>query len=116
MCIRDRDPKPGERSLDACAAPGGKTGYIAQLMENLGTIVACDRDPERLQILNENMARLGVGIVHLLHHDWARGRVPPEIASVAPFDRILVDVPCSNTGVMRRRADLRWRLQRIDFD
>jgi 16S rRNA (cytosine967-C5)-methyltransferase len=110
------DPKPGERSLDACAAPGGKTGYIAQLMENLGTIVACDRDPERLQILNENMARLGVGIVHLLRHDWARGRVPPEIASVAPFDRILVDVPCSNTGVMRRRADLRWRLQRIDFD
>jgi 16S rRNA (cytosine967-C5)-methyltransferase len=110
------DPKPGERSLDACAAPGGKTGYIAQLMENLGTIVACDRDPERLQILNENMARLGVGIVHLLRHDWTRGRVPPEIASVAPFDRILVDVPCSNTGVMRRRADLRWRLQRIDFD
>jgi 16S rRNA (cytosine967-C5)-methyltransferase len=110
------DPKPGERILDACAAPGGKTGYIAQLMENLGTIVACDRDPERLQILNENMARLGVGIVHLLRHDWTRGRIQPEIASVAPFDRILVDVPCSNTGVMRRRADLRWRLQRTDFD
>ena len=56
-------PQPGERILDACAAPGGKTGYIAQLMENRGTIVACDRDPERLQILEENMARLGVGIV-----------------------------------------------------
>jgi 16S rRNA (cytosine967-C5)-methyltransferase len=110
------DPKPGERILDACAAPGGKTGYIAQLMENLGTIVACDRDPERLQILNENMARLGVRIVHLLRHDWTRGRVPPEIASVAPFDRILADLPCSNTGVMRRRADLRWRLRRTDFD
>jgi 16S rRNA (cytosine967-C5)-methyltransferase len=85
-------------------------------MENLGTIVACDRDPERLQILNENMARLGVRIVHLLRHDWTRGRVPPEIASVAPFDRILADLPCSNTGVMRRRADLRWRLRRTDFD
>jgi 16S rRNA (cytosine967-C5)-methyltransferase len=110
------DPKPGERILDACAAPGGKTGYIAQLMQNLGTIVACDRDPERLRILKENMARLAARIVHLLRHDWTPGHVPPEIASVAPFDRILVDVPCSNTGVMRRRVDLRWRLRRTDFD
>src|SRR5205823_14855477 len=52
-------PRAGEKILDACAAPGGKTGYIAQLMENRGTIVACDRDRERLQILKENMARLG---------------------------------------------------------
>jgi 16S rRNA (cytosine967-C5)-methyltransferase len=110
------DPKPGEKILDACAAPGGKTGYIAQLMENLGMIVACDRDPERLETLKDNMTRLGVGIVHILRHDWTRGQVPPEIASVAPFDRILVDVPCSNTGVMRRRPDLRWRLRRTDFN
>jgi 16S rRNA (cytosine967-C5)-methyltransferase len=110
------DPKPGERILDACAAPGGKTGYVVQLMENLGTIVACDREPERLQLLKKNMAALGVSIVHILQHDWARGRVPSEIAPVAPFDRILIDAPCSNTGVMRRRADLRWRLRRTDFD
>jgi 16S rRNA (cytosine967-C5)-methyltransferase len=110
------DPKPPERILDACAAPGGKTGYIAQLMQNMGTIVGCDRDPERLQILNENMAGLGVRIVNILRHDWTPGHVPPEIAAVAPFDRILVDAPCSNTGVMRRRADLRWRLQGTDFD
>src|SRR6266478_3085235 len=55
------DPKPGERILDATAAPGGKTGYIAQLMENLGIIVACDRDPQRLDTLKGNMACLGVG-------------------------------------------------------
>jgi len=110
------EPKPGERILDACAAPGGKTGYIAQLMQNLGTIVACDRDPERLQILNENIARRAVRIVNILRHDWTRSHVPLELASVAPFDRILVDVPCSNTGVMRRRADLRWRLRGTDFD
>ena len=109
------DPKPGERILDACAAPGGKTGYIAQLMENAGTILACDRDPERLQILKENMAHLGVGNVRILRHDWAHGHVPSEIASVALFDRILIDAPCTNTGVMRRRVDLRWRLRRIDF-
>src|SRR2546430_11424391 len=54
-----------ERILDACAAPGGKTGYIAQLMENLGTIVACDREPERLQVLKKNMASLGMRVVHI---------------------------------------------------
>jgi 16S rRNA (cytosine967-C5)-methyltransferase len=108
-------PRAGEKILDACAAPGGKTGYIAQLMKNRGTIVACDRDPGRLQILKENVARLGVGIVHIFEHDWTRGHVPAEIAAMAPFDRILLDAPCSNTGVMRRRVDVRWRLQPGDF-
>jgi 16S rRNA (cytosine967-C5)-methyltransferase len=109
------NPGPGEKVLDACAAPGGKTGYIAQLMKNRGTIVACDRDPERLQIVKENMVRLGIEIVHTFDHDWTRGCVPPEIAAMAPFHRILVDAPCSNTGVMRRRVDVRWRLQPADF-
>ena len=109
------DPKPGEKILDACAAPGGKTGYIAQLMKNRGTIVACDRDPQRLQILKENMARLGVEIVRTFGHDWTRGRVPLEITSMAPFHRILIDAPCSNTGAMRRRVDVRWRLQPGDL-
>jgi 16S rRNA (cytosine967-C5)-methyltransferase len=108
-------PKAGENILDACAAPGGKTGYIAQLMENVGMIVACDRDAQRLDALKENMARLGVGIVQAVRHVWTGKRVPPEIASVAPFDRILLDAPCSNTGVMRRRVDVRWRLRAADF-
>jgi len=109
------NPQPGEKILDACSAPGGKTGYIAQLMQNQGTIVACDRDPERLQTLKENMARLGVEIVHTFGHDWTRGQLPAEIASTAPFHRILFDAPCSNTGVMRRRVDVRWRIQPADF-
>src|SRR5437879_10496337 len=108
-------PKPGERILDATAAPGGKTGYIAQLMENLGIIVACDRDPQRLDTLKGNMACLGVGIAQILQHDWTGKRLPPEITSVAPFDRILIDAPCSNTGVMRRRVDVKWRLRATDF-
>jgi 16S rRNA (cytosine967-C5)-methyltransferase len=115
IACRILSPRAGEKILDACAAPGGKTGYIAQLMENQGTIVACDRDPDRLQMLKENMTRLGVGIVHIFDHDWTRGRVPIEIASAAPFHRILLDAPCSNTGVMRRRVDVRWRLQPADF-
>ena len=109
------DPKPREKILDACAAPGGKTGYVAELMKNRGTIVACDRDAERLHILTENMARLGAEIVHIFDHDWTHGHVPVEIASMAPFHRILLDAPCSNTGVMRRRVDVRWRLQPGDF-
>jgi 16S rRNA (cytosine967-C5)-methyltransferase len=109
------DPQPGEKILDACAAPGGKTGYIAQLMENLGAIVACDRDLERLNVLKENITRLGVKIAHVIRHDWTRDQVPPEIESLAQFDRILLDASCSNTGVMRRRVDVRWRLAPADF-
>ena len=109
------DPNPGEKILDACAAPGGKTGYIAQMMKNRGIIAACDRDPDRLRIVKENMTRLDVEIVHTFAHDWPRSPIPPEIASMAPFHRILVDAPCSNTGVMRRRLDVRWRLQPADF-
>ena len=108
------DPQPGEKVLDACAAPGGKTCYVAQLMENCGTIVACDRDQQRLDILEKNMASLSVDIARSYQHDWTRGLVP-DIASLAPFDRILLDAPCSNTGVMRRRVDVKWRLQSTDF-
>jgi len=109
------DPQPGEKILDACAAPGGKTGYIAQLMKNRGVIVACDRDPERLRVLESNITRLGIQIIRTFRLDWTQGRIPKEITSIGPFDRILVDAPCTNTGVMRRRVDVRWRLRPKDF-
>jgi len=109
------DPKPGEKILDACAAPGGKTSYLAQLMQNRGTIIACDRDPERLQILRDNVSRLGATIVRPICQDWIHDGLPKEIAFSAPFDRILVDAPCTNTGVIRRRIDVRWRLRLEDF-
>jgi 16S rRNA (cytosine967-C5)-methyltransferase len=109
------DPKPGERILDACAAPGGKAGYLAQLMENRGVIIASDRDGERLQILKGNMGRLGATIVRAVCHDWTRNVLPEEILSIAPFDRVLLDAPCTNTGVIRRRIDVRWRLRPEDF-
>jgi 16S rRNA (cytosine967-C5)-methyltransferase len=109
------DPKPGEKILDACAAPGGKTAYIAQLMQNRGVIIACDRDRERLQILKGNVSRLGATIVRAVGHNWTRNHPPEEILSIAPFDRILLDAPCTNTGVIRRRIDVRWRLRPEDF-
>lgn len=105
-------PKPGQRVLDACAAPGGKTAYLAELMKNEGFILACDRDPGRMRTLQDNLERLGVGMAQYVQHDWTSRNPPP---SDAAFDRILVDAPCSNTGVMRRRVDVRWRLTAKDF-
>src|SRR5215469_104363 len=115
IACRLLDPKPGERILDACAAPGGKAAYLAQLMENRGVIIASDRERERLEILKGNVGRLGASIVRAVHHDWTRNVLPEEIVSIAPFDRILLDAPCTNTGVIRRRIDVRWRLRPEDF-
>ena len=67
------EPKPGERVLDACAAPGGKTAYLAELMKNDGFILACDRDQGRIRTLQDNLERLGVGIAKCMEHDWAGG-------------------------------------------
>lgn len=107
--------QPGEKILDACSAPGGKTSLLAEQMENRGFIMACDREANRIQTLKENITQLGIGIVREFCHDWTHSRIPKEIRSLAPFDRILVDAPCTNTGVMRRRIDVRWRLQPKDF-
>ena len=106
------DPQPAENVLDACAAPGGKTCLLAQQMKNRGSIVACDRDLGRIDRLQENLGRLGVEIAAVLQRDWLQSVMD---LPVAEFDRILVDAPCSNTGVMRRRVDVRWRLTADDF-
>lgn len=108
-------PQPKEHVLDACAAPGGKTGYIAQLMQNRGRIVAADRDPDRVELLRANLERLGVTIAETMRWDCTRNAAAASILRHAPFDRILVDAPCSNTGVIRRRVDVRWRLASADF-
>lgn len=98
------DPQPGETVLDLCAAPGGKTTFVAQLMENRGRVVAQDSELARLSLVRENCERLGVTCVTASR---ATEVVIPELN--ATFDRVLVDAPCSNTGVMRRRVDVRWR-------
>jgi 16S rRNA (cytosine967-C5)-methyltransferase len=106
LAVAELGPKPGESVLDLCAAPGGKTTFIAQQMQNRGRITAQDAQPDRLELIRENCARLGVTCVET--------SVAPSGLLTNPakkFDRILVDAPCSNTGVMRRRIDLRWRIQ-----
>ena len=100
------NPRPGEAILDLCAAPGGKATAIAARMENDGRVVATDIREDRLKQLRENCDRLGTDCVEVM----------PLGADVRElFDSVLADVPCSNTGVMRRRVDLRWRLQPRDI-
>ncbi|HEX9047409.1 MAG TPA: 16S rRNA (cytosine(967)-C(5))-methyltransferase RsmB, partial [Verrucomicrobiae bacterium] len=102
--------QPGENILDLCAAPGGKTTFIAQMMNNEGKITACDIEPNRLRLVRENCARLGVTNVQMPLPSF----VNPQTAPL--YDRILIDAPCSNTGVMRRRVDLRWRIQAPELE
>jgi 16S rRNA (cytosine967-C5)-methyltransferase len=103
LAVKMLDPQPGERILDACAAPGGKATYIAQMIGSSGLVVARDISEDRLRLIKENCARLGFKTVEtdLTNEPKLKFR----------FDRILVDAPCSNTGVMRRRVDLRWRIR-----
>jgi 16S rRNA (cytosine967-C5)-methyltransferase len=103
------DPQPGEMILDACAGLGGKTGHIAQLMKNKGTLIALDIDEDKLKRLEAEMQRLAVSIVSTRVHDlesFARNLQPDH------FDRVLLDAPCSGLGVMRRHPDIKWRTTR----
>lgn len=114
LAVRLLDPQPGDRVLDACAAPGGKATFIAQLMRNEGRLRAEDTSNERLERLAANCARLGATCVEPHRVEPGAGTRPPGTAET--FDRALVDVPCSNTGVIRRRADLRWRIRPAELE
>ena len=112
------DVRPGDRVLDACAAPGGKTTHLAALMNNVGEIVAVDSSLNRLTRLKENCVRLGVSIVQPFHGDMLNSttRSLAEIGSLSgsgyskrrDFDRILVDAPCSGLGTLRRHPEGKW--------
>lgn len=96
-------PKPGERILDACAAPGGKTTHIAQLMKNRGEIVAVDISEKRLDTLKYNASALGISIIEPVQGDIT------SLGNLGIFDRVLVDAPCSSLGVIRRNPDAKYR-------
>ncbi|MGH1394073.1 MAG: 16S rRNA (cytosine(967)-C(5))-methyltransferase [Trichormus sp.] len=98
------DPQPGEVIIDACAAPGGKTTHIAELMQDQGKILACDRTASRLRKLKENAQRLGLHSIEIYTGD---SRNLPQFEHTA--DRVLLDAPCSGLGTLHRHADARWR-------
>ena len=105
LIARLLDPRPGELVADTCAAPGTKASHLAELMQNRGKIVAMDPHAGRLKLLRRATARLGLTIVE------------PHAGTVATLasrwrercDRVLVDAPCSNLGVLRRNPDVKWR-------
>ncbi len=100
------NPQPGELILDACAAPGGKTAHIAELSGDKSIIIAADREPERLKRIEETIKRLGLSSIKPACVDLIQP-LPKDLPQ--KYDSILIDAPCSGLGVIRRRADLRWR-------
>lgn len=104
FAVSELAPLPGEAVLDLCAAPGGKTTFIAQKMGDQGEVTATDSSGDRLAMVTANCRRLNLGSVRV------RNLAEME-ADKTTFDRVLVDAPCSNTGVLRRRVEARWRFQ-----
>jgi len=104
-------PQPGERVLDLCAAPGGKTTHLAQLMEDQGEIMAMDVSQNKLGLLQENCRRLGIALVQTMTHDATTPLPFPR----ASFNRVLVDVPCTGLGTLRRNPDGKWRVKEADI-
>jgi 16S rRNA (cytosine967-C5)-methyltransferase len=103
-------PAPGEAVLDLCASPGTKTTQIVETMGDRGRVVACDRTQEKLQPLRQAVAARGLAGVTVCLADAAAAAAPP-----GGFDAALVDAPCSNTGVLARRVEVRWRLRPEDI-
>ena len=111
------NPKPGMRILDICAAPGGKTGFLADMMQNNGEIVALDKFDSRLSLFKKNIERLGIDIVRPIVTDVMK-------YNATGFDAVLADVPCSGLGTLTKKPDIKWKkdfgdirkLNKIQFD
>ena len=104
------NPLPGEKILDLCAAPGGKTVQLAELSEDKAEIIACDVSEGRLARIHESVERLELNSVTVQQISADASDIP-----AGPFDAVLVDVPCSNTGVLARRPEARWRFKEGDL-
>lgn len=103
------DPRPGQSVLDLCCGRGTKTTHLAELMENKGSISACDIHAHKTSLLKDEAARLGIDIINATVADATKP------AGDAQYDRVLLDVPCSGTGVFRRKPELKQRLNPADI-
>jgi 16S rRNA (cytosine967-C5)-methyltransferase len=103
------DPKPGDRVIDLCAAPGGKTTFIGELMKNVGEVVAVDRYESRLSLVKAACQRTGIANAHFVAADAAE-------LQIAPADRVLVDAPCSGLGVLSKKPDAKWKREPEDLE
>jgi 16S rRNA (cytosine967-C5)-methyltransferase len=104
-------PEPGERVLDACAAPGGKTTHLAELMQDRGEIVAGDISRRGLRKIEENAKRLGLSSIRTVLADAGKA----SRADAQPYDRIVVDAPCSGLGTLRSHPEIKWNRGEADL-
>jgi len=116
LVARTLDPQPGERVLDLCAAPGGKTTHLAALMQGQGEVHAVERHPRRAVALQRTAMRLHAGNVQVHvtdaeHWPFHESNTDADTKVLHRFDRVLVDPPCSGLGTLQARADLRWRVR-----
>jgi 16S rRNA (cytosine967-C5)-methyltransferase len=107
------DPQPGERILDACAAPGGKTTHLAELMDDRGEIVASDISRRGIEKVRQNIRRLGLGSVRPIQADMIFELTGERALS---YDRILADLPCSGLGTLRSHPEAKWHRERKDIE
>jgi len=107
QAVRLLQPQPGWTILDLCAAPGVKTTQLAEATKDSATIIATDIDSQRLKMVKENIARLGIKSVSIITYE----QIEQKAAEIGLFDAILLDVPCSNTGVLAKRIETRYRLK-----
>jgi 16S rRNA (cytosine967-C5)-methyltransferase len=105
--VRALKPRRGWKILDLCAAPGTKTTQLAEFTGDSAEIIATDIDSRRLEKVKENTNRLGIGSVRIIEYE----KVDKIAADLGPFDCVLLDVPCSNTGVLAKRPEVRYRLR-----
>ena len=105
-------PQAGERILDACAAPGGKTTHLLELSENKARVFALEKEPERLERLSENLYRLELDA----EYQAGDASQPDSWWDGEPFDKILLDAPCSATGIIRRHPDIKWHRTEEDIE
>ncbi len=113
LVTRFLEPRPGQTVLDACAGLGGKTGYIAQMMENKGRIVALDIEKSKLNKLSAEMDRQYISIVKPCVHDLNE---PLRGKPYSAYDRVFLDAPCSGMGVLRRNPDAKWKISPESLD
>ena len=111
MTAKILSPNPNELVLDACAAPGGKTTYMAELMDNKGKIIAGDIYEHRLNLIKQNAKRLGISIIETKILDATKYYKEYE----AKFDKVLLDVPCLGIGVIKRKPDIKWQRKPEDL-
>ncbi|MFH1079980.1 MAG: 16S rRNA (cytosine(967)-C(5))-methyltransferase RsmB [Pseudomonadota bacterium] len=112
LVARLLDPMPGEKILDACAGAGGKSSHIAEIMQNQGTVTAADISRQKIKTLRENTERLGIVIVEPFVGDL---QDDPGETFRGAFDGILLDVPCSGLGTLRRNPEIKWRIAPEDL-